>query len=71
MTKRSVSWGLLIAAVLSSGCLSHVPRVPVVSSSAYQGITWRTDLDAARAEAAREGRPLLVIAVAGALEGPC
>ena len=57
--------------LLAPGCLSHVPRLPGLESSAYERIGWRSDLAAARQEALERGRPLLVVAVAGERDGHC
>jgi len=54
-TKRRLLPGTLAAAALA-GVLSLAGR-----GAAEEGIAWRTDLDAARREAAESGRPLCVV----------
>jgi hypothetical protein len=71
LTKHPVFLGAAVLALLSTGCLSHVPRVPAVNSDRYEAIQWRTSLESARAEAASTQTPLMVIAVAGARDGHC
>jgi hypothetical protein len=42
-------------------CLSAMARLPAEDKLPVDGFEWREDLDAARAEALRSGKPLLVI----------
>jgi hypothetical protein len=58
---------LLAVAALTTGCLSHLaPR-----SDEHLAIHWEPGFDAARAHAEREGKPLLVVMVAGEIAGKC
>ena len=66
--KRLGLLALPLALAALSGCLTHIaPKEDTVSL----GIRWREDFEGARHDAASEGRPLLVVMVAGPLKDKC
>ncbi len=57
----------LATLVAAAGCITHLlPR-----TTTHLGIHWQPGWDAARAEAERAHKPLLVLLVAGEIAGPC
>jgi hypothetical protein len=59
---------LPLAMAALSGCLTHVaPK----EDSGSLGIRWRDDFEAARRDASSDGRPLLLVLVAGPLKDKC
>ena len=57
----------LLAAASLAGCLGHLgPR-----SDEHLAIDWAPGFTEARARAEREGKPLLVVMVAGEIAGEC
>jgi hypothetical protein len=59
---------LLALPLVLSGCLTQIaPK----EGSGSLGIHWRESYEVARDEAREEGRPLLVVMVAGALRETC
>ncbi len=59
---------LPLALAALSGCLTHVAPKEDTGS---RGIRWREDFEGARRDAASEGRPLLLVLVAGPLKDKC
>ena len=59
---------LPLAFAALSGCLS---QMAAREDSPSLGISWREDFEAASRAAASEGRPLLVVLVAGELKDKC
>jgi hypothetical protein len=61
-------FALSLALAALSGCLTHIgPKEDTGSLD----IRWREDFAAARRDAASEGRPLLLVMVAGPLKDKC
>ena len=58
---------LSLAALLLSGCLSHLPP----RSTTHLQIHWARDFSAAAAEAEESHKPILACLVAGQIDGPC
>ena len=59
---------LLLGGLLISGCTAAMP--PDECPTHLQ-IKWRADFDAARADAVREKKPILLVSAAGDITGFC
>jgi hypothetical protein len=60
----------LFVVLLAAGACTHTPP-PARGDRGYLRIGWMPSWNAARAEAARLDRPLLVVLAAGQLDGLC
>ena len=58
---------LALVAVVASGCITHLPP----RTTTHLQIRWQPGYEAARAEAMRVQKPLLVLLIAGEIAGPC
>jgi hypothetical protein len=68
MRARTLTWSaLLVSLFVDAGCLTHLPP----SGHLHMAIPWRATYAEARDEAARTQRPLLVLLVAGEIDGLC
>ena len=68
MTRTMILLVLPLVAASLSGCLTHVS--PSEDSGSF-GIQWRPTYDSARHDAAEQGRPMLLVMVAGELKDKC
>jgi hypothetical protein len=58
----------LVAAVIAlTGCITHLP----VRTRTHLKIAWRAGWDDAAREAARTGKPILALLIAGEIDGLC
>lgn len=65
---------LLLATSLLSGCVSISNAIgtwPVTDSHHHREISWRFDYEAANREAEASGKPVLLILMAGDIDGEC
>jgi hypothetical protein len=60
--------GLLAAATLLGGCLTHMPADPRLL---HLGVNWQKDYPSLQAEAARTGKPMMICLIAGKIDGAC
>lgn len=60
----------LLLAVPASACATHVPPNQLAQKR-YLELAWQPDLEAGRAEARAQDKPLLVMLVSGQLDGLC
>jgi hypothetical protein len=51
----------------ATGCITHLPP----RTTTHLRIHWQPSFDAARDEAMRAHKPLLVLLIAGEIAGPC
>jgi hypothetical protein len=58
--------GFLLA--LLPACVTHLPPGHRIE---YRGVHWAQDFAAAQAHARDAGKPILLVLVAGELDGPC
>jgi hypothetical protein len=58
---------LALASLLLAGCITHLP----VRTREHLQIPWAASFDAAQARAAAEHKPLLVLMIAGEIDGLC
>lgn len=67
MKTTTVVASLLAAALALSGCATHMPP----RALHHLKIHWSADIAAAQRDAAAQQKPLLVVLVAGPIDGPC
>ena len=64
---KTYALSVSLVALLFSGCATHMPP----RAHEHMKIRWAANYDAALAEAGRDRKPLLVVLVAGEIDGPC
>ena len=57
----------MTAAMLTAGCITHLP----VRTTDHLRIAWARDFSDATERAQREGKPILMLLVAGQIDGLC
>ncbi len=59
--------GVAVALLCAAGCFSHMPP----AGHAHMKIHWASSYEAAAVQARATGRPLLVLLIAGKIDGLC